>query len=235
MNFLNAVVANSIRHQGHFFVEKDMKKIKCLFERDYTSGLVYDKVTEGAEWVLEGEGWPTVKLDGTCCMVRNGQLFKRYDRKLTKSAYRRKKDFKNYKVEPVQDFKPAPHNWEPCEPEPNIHTGHWPGWAPVCYGPEDQWHREAWEKLDTLDLQEDQEYTYELVGPKIQGNPYCLTSHSLWLHGTIPVSYVPRDFEGIKGWLEENEEEGIVWHNIDGRMIKIRRKDFGLEWPVKDK
>ena len=25
--------------------------------------------------------------------------------------------------------------------------------------------------------------------------------------------------------------EGIVWHHPDGRMVKIKRKDFGFKWP----
>ena len=26
--------------------------------------------------------------------------------------------------------------------------------------------------------------------------------------------------------------EGIVWHHPDGRMAKIKRRDFGLSWPI---
>lgn len=43
-----------------------MKKIKSLFKRNYeTDHLVRDEVVEGSEWVLEGHGVGTLKIDGT--------------------------------------------------------------------------------------------------------------------------------------------------------------------------
>lgn len=30
--------------------------------------------------------------------------------------------------------------------------------------------------------------------------------------------------------LVENVIEGLVWHHDDGRMAKIKRRDFGLKW-----
>lgn len=45
---------------------------------------------------------------------------------------------------------------------------------------------------------------------------------------TYPLA--PHDFEGIKGFLAENVIEGLVWHHPDGRMAKIKRRDFGLKW-----
>ena len=27
--------------------------------------------------------------------------------------------------------------------------------------------------------------------------------------------------------------EGIVWHHPDGRMAKIKARDFGIQWPPK--
>ena len=66
-----------------------MKKIKSLFKRDYNGNhQVYNEVVEGCEWVQRGEGKPTQKFDGTCSKVENGILYKRYDRKLTKAAYK---------------------------------------------------------------------------------------------------------------------------------------------------
>ena len=97
-----------------------MKKIISLFQRNYDGDrLVRDEVVPGAEWVIAGEGRATVKLDGTCCMVRNGVLYKRYDAKKGKM--------------PPAGFEPAQ--------EPDPVTGHWPGWLPVGDGPDDQYHR----------------------------------------------------------------------------------------------
>jgi len=44
-------------------------------------------------------------------------------------------------------------------------TGKEVGWVPAGDGPEDQWHREAFEPQLGLP-----DGTYELVGPSIQGN-----------------------------------------------------------------
>ena len=204
-----------------------MKKIISLFKRNYKGNhLVYDEVVPGAEWVIAGEGVATVKYDGTCCMVRDGKLYKRYDRKLTKGAAKCKRRDKDF-VPTVEHFKPAPANWEAAELEPNVHTGHWPGWLPVGDGPEDKWHREAWENH----FYTSGGYTCELVGPKMQGNPYQMDSHRLIMHSEKFTNQPPRDFKGIRRYLLNHHCEGIVWHHPDGRMVKIKRRDFGLPWP----
>lgn len=194
-----------------------MKKIISLFQRNYDGDrLVRDEVTPGAEWVLAGEGVPTVKIDGTCCLVRDGRLYKRYDAK---------------------KGRVPPEGWEPCQESPDEHTGHWPGWLPVGDGPEDRWHREAWEDTlnDTAMLAHSHfgEATYELIGPKIQGNPYNAEGHFFVKHGKrFWENEPPRDFDSLRTWFAEIKVEGIVWHHPDGRMVKIKRRDFGLPWPV---
>lgn len=190
-----------------------MKKISSLFARNYDGDRqVRDEVVPGSEWVQLGEGVATVKIDGTSCMMRGGKLYKRYDRK---------------------EDRPAPEGWEACEDVPNEHTGHWPGWVPVTGKPDDKWHVEGlvtafpdWEKIPPPDG------TYELVGPKVQGNLYGLTSHELRVHGgeKLPDPQPPRTFVELKTWFEANAIEGIVWHHSDGRMVKIKRRDFGLPW-----
>lgn len=217
-----------------------MQKIISLFKRDYEgTRQVYDEIVPGCEWVIAGEGVATLKIDGTCCMVRDGILYKRYDRKMSKAAMKRKKDNPDYEPK-VEDYKPAPDGWEAAEAEPNKHTGHWPGWVLVGDGPEDRWHREAYgggeagedrlafELGDWLP-----DGTYELCGPKVQGNPYNLDRHTLHLHGSVEIPDVPRDFGRLKEWFKNNAVEGIVWHHPDGRMVKIKRRDFGYDWPEK--
>lgn len=57
-----------------------MNKIITLFQRNYeTDKLVRDEVTPGAEWVIAGEGVAARKFDGTCCMVKGGKLYRRYE------------------------------------------------------------------------------------------------------------------------------------------------------------
>lgn len=178
-----------------------MKKIPSLFKRDYEgTRLVYNEVVAGCEWVLAGEGIPTRKFDGTCCMVRDGQFYKRYE---------------------LKQGRVAPGGFEPAQEADEV-TGDTPGWVPVGTGPEDKYYREAlaWEEGTVADG------TYELCGPKVQGNPESFTRHVLVRHGREQLDGVPRDHEGIKAWLLDSDFEGIVWHHPDGRMAKIKAIDF---------
>lgn len=182
-----------------------MQKIISLFQRNYDGDrLVRDELVPGAEWVQAGEGIATRKIDGTSCLVREGKLYKRYDAK---------------------HGKKPPEGFEPAQPEPDPITGHWPGWLAVGDGPEDRWHREALEIPGKPG-----DGTYELVGPKVQRNTEKLARHCLMRHGTEVVN-APRTFQELKVWLSEHVMEGIVWHHPDGRMVKIKAKDFGLKWP----
>jgi hypothetical protein len=201
-----------------------MKKIISLFQRNYdTDRMVRNEVVPGAEWVLAGEGIATRKWDGTCCLVRGGVLHKRYDRKLTKDAQKRGTPYS------AGDFKPAPPDWEAAEPEPNLHTGHWPGWIAVGTEPESKWHLACWTWATQTGVLPDG--TYELCGPHVQGNPEDLAQEILVPHGKDVVD-APRTFGELCVWLAANPIEGVVWHHPDGRMVKIKRKDFGLEWPM---
>lgn len=188
----------------------EVKKIISLFQRDYWSGgqLVYNEIVPGAEWVANGEGVATEKFDGTACMVRDGVLWKRYDCKRGRTP---------------------PTGWEPCEAAPNEHTGHWPGWVRVGDGPADRWHRETYATY-TSGLPDG---TYELVGPQINGNPHNIRERIFLRHGSIKFDDAPRDFDGVRDFLQSREIEGIVWHHPDGRMVKIRRTDFGFAWGAK--
>lgn len=184
-----------------------MKKIISLFQRNYDGDrLVRDEVVPGAEWVLNGEGVATRKWDGTCCLVREGKLYKRYDAKHGKT--------------PPPGFEAAQ------DPDPN--TGHWPGWLPVGDGPEDRWHQDAFDG----NFPDFPNGTYELVGPKVNGGRDGFQRHQLIQHGQCFLYHVPTCFTGIREWISDKELEGIVWHHPDGRMVKIKRKDFGLSWPV---
>lgn len=180
-----------------------MKKIQSLFARNYdTDRLVRNEVVPGSEWVLAGEGRATRKYDGTCCMVNGGELFKRYDAKKGKT--------------PPTGFIPAQ--------EPDPITGHWPGWLPVSdTDPADRYHIEAFVREAFEDG------TYELCGPKIQGNLEKMDRHMLIRHGNFVLPKCPRDFEGLKEYLEKNDFEGIVFHHSDGRMVKIKKKYFGFK------
>lgn len=180
-----------------------MKKIPSLFVRDFEGDPKYvlNQVTPGCEWVLNGEGRPTIKLDGTCCLISNGVLYKRYDAKKGKTP---------------------PENFWPAQPEADPMTGHWPGWLPLSE--HDYWHHEGFENLP---VERRVNHTYELIGPKIGGNPEKSESHMLIPHGMIDIlPDNPRTFEEIRDYLKDKDIEGIVWHHSDGRMVKIKKSDF---------
>jgi len=177
--------------------------------------------------VIKGEGIATEKHDGTACMIENGRFYKRYDRKISKTAKKRGAPFGR------QDFKEAPDGWIACEEYPDEKTGHWPGWLPISNSdPQDQYHREAFTNWCEALGGHPVDGTYELVGPKIQNNPYHFESHELIEHGYHKLYNCPRDYKGLKEYLSQHVIEGIVWHHQDGRMVKIKRKDFGYIWPV---
>lgn len=179
-----------------------MKKIISLFQRNYDGDrLVRDEVVPGAEWVLKGEGVPTRKYDGTCCLVENGQLFARYEVKKGK--------------QPPPNFRAA------TDADPN--TGKQQGWVPVDDSPQWKWHRQALENGVPKDG------TYELCGPKIQSNPEGFDSHELIPHGQDVLEWAPHNFYELKGYLRAGLIEGIVWHHPDGRMVKIKARDFGFK------
>ena len=181
-----------------------MKKIISLFQRNYDGDrLVRDEVVPGAEWVLAGEGTATQKFDGTACSIWSAKLWKRYTVKRGRK--------------PPELFTGA-SDVDPV-------TGKQTGWVPIGDGLEDQYHREALRNPDGY-LHDG---TYELVGPKIQGNPEGFQCHTLLRHGAYHLNGAPaRTFEAIKAYLKETAIEGIVWHHSDGRMVKIKAKDFGL-------
>lgn len=190
-----------------------MRKIISLFQRNYDGDrLVRDEVVPGAEWVLAGEGVATRKWDGTCCMIRSGKLFKRYDAKKGKT--------------PPPDFEPAQ--------DYDAVTGHMPGWVPVGEGPEDRWHRDAMAQGEDFDSAPLSDGTYELIGPKVQGNPENVhaggaSGHILVRHDRIDLPDAPRTYDALKSYFSSAEIEGIVWHHPDGRMVKIKGKDFGIK------
>lgn len=191
-----------------------MKKMPTLFKREYGKyGKAVDAVTPGCEWVIQGEGVATEKVDGAACAIIDGKLFRRYD------------------ACPKKGRKP-PLMGIPCQPEPDPITGHWPFWVECIRGiPSDQHFLRAYDS--TPWCREDG--TYEAVGLHFQGNPYGLDDDFLEKHGRIKYPDCPRDFEGLYDFLCAHEIEGIVWHRGNGDMAKIKRTDFGLNWPVRDK
>ena len=105
-----------------------------------------------------------------------------------------------------------------------------------------------------IDLLGDGQHFGELIGPKVNGNPYKLEQH-LWIpfstFGQKHLKYkcwgkYSKTFESIREWFKElmplytsmkgDREgfvEGIVFTHPDGRMAKLRCDMF--DWYFKDK
>lgn len=201
-----------------------MKKMPCLFVREFhgpQSFTLTPAVTPGCEWVLEGEGVASRKRDGTACMVQGGSLFKRYDAK---------------KDRRTGGYKLPPKGAVPCD-EPDPETGHWPHWVLVDpANPADKWHVAAWNELVKMMAGHHAplaDGTYELCGPHFNANPEGFEVDTFVRHGAELVGVSGRlTFNDVRAVLQTIEAEGIVFAHPDGRFAKIRRKDFGLEWPV---
>ena len=181
-----------------------MKKIPTMFERDWEGdrSRVLNKPHPDCDWVFLGDGVATIKLDGSCCMIRGGRLYKR----------------RELKGGTVPDgFELVDHDEE---------TKKTVGWMPVVGGPEDKYHLEALERVDgSLP-----DGTYELVGPKVQGGAEHYAKHTLIPHGMIkPIESPPRTFDALRNWMNGQDIEGLVFHHPDGRMAKIKLRDFGLK------
>lgn len=186
-----------------------MKKMPCLFKRnwDKKERPLINEVLEGSEWVMNGEGVATKKYDGTCCLMEKGVFYKRYT-------------LKKDKIAPL-DFVPTT--------EIGKITGKQFGWRPVT--DLDIYHLEGYDKLIRafkLSNRQIEDGTYELCGPKVQGNPEKFHCHMLIKHGCLILRRAPRDFYDLKRYFVHNDIEGIVWHHLDGRMVKIKGVDFGI-------
>lgn len=196
-----------------------MRKIPTLFERDFSGGSAKATpvVAKGFEWVLNGEGIATVKYDGSCCAIIDGEFYRRYDAK---------------------HGKPVPEGAIKCQEEADPITGHLPCWIKCDrFNPADKW---LWSAFDVLVSTLPQypndvktlDGTYEAIGLHFQSNPYNLKRDILVRHGENVVD-VPRSFEGIREWLESHEEEGIVFWKDNKPQCKIKRSDYGIKWNKK--
>lgn len=65
----------------------EMKKIPTIFKRNPANmkELLREEHPD-CSWVFAGEGVPTRKYDGTCCLVKDGKLWKRREIKKGKSS-----------------------------------------------------------------------------------------------------------------------------------------------------
>lgn len=190
-----------------------MKKIPTLFTRVFENHKIVDikdEITPGCEEAFKN-GVAKVKLDGSCCAIIDGHFYKRYDCKKGKT--------------PPKDAIAC------CDPDPI--TGHWPHWVKVNYiDPADKWFMEAFANY----CKEHYVYegTYEAVGPHFQGNPHGLPHDILYRHADLPEVDIFRNLEGVRDFLRDHAAEGLVFWLNGEPVCKIKRTDFGFQWPIKE-
>lgn len=189
-----------------------MKKIPTLFVREFANHRVVsirNEITPGCEEAF-AVGDATIKIDGSCCAIIGGTLYKRYDAK---------------------HGKKPPEGAIPCC-DPDSITGHWPHWVKVdSSNPSDEWFCDAFNKAFADGEPPLQDGTYEAIGSHFNGNPYGLRYNTLEPHGVKKVE-LDRTFEAVKAFLESNCVEGLVFWLNGEPVCKIKRRDFGLAWPL---
>lgn len=179
-----------------------MQKIPTLFQRDDDRRWVTPKVTPGCEWVLDGAGVATRKYDGTCVLIRrDGLMVHAFSRREVKPGKTPPPHFVQSDFDPVTG---KTMGWEPAE-----QSGYWKYLQPLLV-------------IETMPG------TYELCGPKVNGNPERMPEHVLIPHGREVLDGVPRSFDGLQAWMAETTFEGVVWWHPDGRRAKLKRRDFPL-------
>lgn len=183
-----------------------MRKIPTLFVRDPDDlRRVLPEATPGCEWVLAGEGVPTRKYDGTCVMLdASGEWWARRE---------------------VKPGKAAPDRFVQVDHDPV--TGKSVGWEPISQSAFAKFHAEAVADVSAVF----EPGTYELIGPKINGNPEGEGHHRLRPHASAQrLEVAERSFDGIREAVltlrAVDGAEGVVFHHPDGRMAKIKARDF---------
>lgn len=194
-----------------------MEKIPTLFLRNPENmKLVTREVNPEAAWVLEGHAYviPTRKRDGTNVRVtvQNGKCIRVEKRR-----------------NPTREEKA---------------NGAEPGYVDVHREDAQDKHIFAASDATDFSLWPDGKHPCEALGPKIQGGvesdkprlyPFSFRPERLF---DFPIVVT---FDSIRSYLATHEIEGIVWHDrmsegvSSQKMAKIKRRDFGLPWPVKTK
>lgn len=194
-----------------------MKKTPTIYVRDWKTHQLTAQVTPGCEWVLAGEGVPTRKYDGTCVALD------------TEGNWWARRTVKPSQIAPL-DFVLL---------EKDLMTGVQIGWEPIEHSPWAKQFQDAlehdeslWEEIVVLEGEGSRAGTYELIGPKINGNPEKQPVHLLIRHAEAEVLSSHPDSvtepNDMVRWY--SEIEGIVWHHPDGRTAKLKARDvlFGL-------
>lgn len=191
------------------------------FNEDTGQRNVSDRINEKAEFILErDDAIATMKVDGVGMKLNeNGEWFSRRS---------------------VKPGKRTPNGFILEEEDNN--TGIKFGWEPIEQSDFKKFFLKALNNPENIDFIPG---TYELIGPKINGNKENVSVNKLILHGSTTVQDIGYDFPtmaeirehielgDLKNFLEpffttfrDNSIEGIVWWVDNNPAVKLRAVDF---------
>lgn len=190
---------------------RNTRKMTALFEIDRVAHVGTDVINEKSAWVFTEPAVATVKRDGTGVLVTaDGEILVR------RSVKKGKRVPEGFRLAEVDAF-----------------TGHMFGVEPFAQSSFKTVLEEA--LLNTDGPLEPG--TFELCGPKVNGNPEGFDKHILIRHGSEILPVIP-DMRNVNpdeafGLLKElfaelkNQGiEGVVWWGADDKRVKLRVKDF---------
>jgi len=211
-----------------------MEKISTIFERDAKTHGVVDVWKPECIWVRDGMGDAVEKVDGTNVRVtvRAGYLV-RLEKRRNPSLLQKHKGIKDpWYVDADENDPGDKYIWEAALAFMSTSLRLLPGEMP------------------------DGEHPCEAFGKNIQGNPLMVDVNTLFpfslalfrARATYQAAF-PRTFAGLWKWMRSGSDmnsinpghvaeglmsrispgcaaEGLVFYHPDGRMAKIKRKDF---------
>lgn len=190
---------------------RNTRKMTALFEIDRVNHVGTDVINDKSSWVFTEPAVATVKRDGTGVLITpEGEILVRRS---------------------VKKGKRIPEGFRLAETD--AFTGHMFGVEPMGQSSFKTVLEEALQNTsEPLDAG-----TFELCGPKVNGNPENFDRHILIRHGSEILPVIPdmqtvepdEAFELLKDIfadLKTNGVEGVVWWGADDKRVKLRVKDF---------
>lgn len=190
---------------------RNTRKMPALFNIDRAKHRATETVNPKSAWIFRESSTVTLKIDGTGVVVdHDGNIFVRRT---------------------VKQGRVIPPNFRLAEFD-HV-TGHAFGIEPFEDSPMKKFMIEAL-GLTGGNLTSG---TFELVGPRINGNPMNLPIHTLIPHAQAVAKAIPdmRNIEPEKAFrtllpiftvFGKHNVEGVVWEGTEGRRVKLRVNDF---------
>lgn len=172
------------------------------------------------------DSFVTAKMDGTCCLIRDGAIFARQD---------------------VKNLANAPLGWFPSDGTELDKNGYMIGFRPLDAKKGDKWHimalygegearfleYDAHTKTFRYVIRPIRDFnglTCELLGPSVNGNKHKLEKHAYIIHGSVLVDAPWESHKVLQEWLDGPGKiyEGIVIHDVgNNAMYKCHRGHLG--------